>query len=108
MNLYDVFFLLGMLFGIGIFLSKVYNISKLGKWYDFSISIILFVGSYLAFFFSWIPTLLSVDNIFYMQTMKIYVWLLPINFLFLFIEIMFYFSLGVFELYKPNKTGPRK
>jgi len=90
MNLYEWLFIVQLLALIVISILKLYNLMNSGEWYDFKISILLFIGFFLFWAIGFV--VLNLDHnsgLIYAVIFRIENFLLLLNVLFFITEIIF-------------------
>lgn len=90
MDVNEFLFILMILAYLGIFLAKVYNIFTLGKFYDFRMVWILFIGSLLSWGIAMVIKILSYETLTFIYLHNLMSWGLALHVLFLIVEIFFY------------------
>ena len=105
MNLYEVLFLLTLFILIGITLAKIYNLFNAGNYYSLSVGVLLFIAYSLFSFIALVVVLFNPETYFYSVMLKISIWGVSLNILFLIAEIIFTvkdFIVKPIEAHKPT------
>lgn len=115
MNVYEALFIIQLLVVVGIFLYKLYNIFNAGQIYPISISWLLFIGFFIAYFVGFVvtmtePNILSGDTptLVYSSVMNLETVLIVPNVIFLIIEYLFFLSVfgkRPVKAYKSKETN---
>ncbi len=83
MNIYDFLMVLQLLFAIGIFITKFYNVMSSGQAYDMRWSFILFVGYFIAWGLGFTILMMRPEKLLFHVLFKFETWLIGLNVLFL-------------------------
>ena len=105
-TLYDMFFLLQFIVIIVIILVKLYNVMSLGETYDIRISILLFIGYFIAYGVAFVVFLLDPEELLYLQLFRLESWLIVLNVVFLMAELFFNFKRQGLTPIKANMSNP--
>jgi len=95
MSIYDFLYIVAFLLMMAIFLTKIYNMFMVGKWYDLKIAFILYIVYVLALGVTFFITLINPTRLIYLVLFRLGSWLLAFNTLFLVIELVL--NWGLFD-----------
>lgn len=111
MDAYEFLFIVQLLVFVGLLLVKFYNVISVGRAYDLRWSFVLFVGSLLAYGVGFVVLLLDFEESLYLELFKLETWSLGVVFLFLFVELVYWWLAGLpkeIKPYKSNAVGERR
>ena len=92
MNFTETIFLIQIIIIVALFLSKLYNVFRLGEWYSFEISIILFIAWFIVYGLGFITLMTSSESAnlaLYSSIFSFETWTLLFNAFFFLFEIFF-------------------
>lgn len=89
-NFLDMLFILQLIAVLGISFYKLYNIMHKATKYDITISILLFIGFFIAWGFGLINIMFNYGSVIYIQIFLLETWFILLNVIFFFIEVVFF------------------